>query len=125
MTVHAFADDVTIESFHSHVYFDASSVVQARRLCEEAGVRFGVTVGRMHQRLVGPHPDWSCQLAYPVDKFLDVMSFLALNRGSLVIFTHPETGDELTDHRDRAIWMGAVRPLNLEIFRSEQAPPAD
>jgi DOPA 4,5-dioxygenase len=111
-----FGDDVTIASFHSHIYFDASSRDAARRLCEEAGTKFGVTVGRMHERPVGPHPDWSCQLAYAPELFGQVMPWLALHRGNLVVFTHPETGDELTDHRDRAIWMGAVRPLNLEVF---------
>ena len=119
-----FIDSGTIGSFHSHIYFDAASVDQAERLCQEAGRRFGVLVGRLHQRPVGPHPDWSCQLAYPVELFGKVMPWLALNRGNLVVFTHPETGDELVDHRDRAIWMGAVRPLDLGVFESSPEPVA-
>ena len=47
-------------------------------------------------------------------------TFLALTRGGLTIFTHPTTGatieDELRNHRDHAIWMGAVRPLKLSLF---------
>jgi hypothetical protein len=39
----------------------------------------------------------------------------------LVVFIHPITGNDLVDHRDRAIWMGAVRPLDLSVLpeRSE------
>jgi len=34
----------------------------------------------------------------------------------LVVFLHPETGDDLKDHTDYAIWMGAMRELDLSIF---------
>jgi DOPA 4,5-dioxygenase len=30
---------------------------------------------------------------------------------------HPETGDDLLDHTEHAIWMGAMRPLNLGMFQ--------
>ena len=40
--------------------------------------------------------------------------------GMLNIFIHPNTGetieDELRNHRDHAIWTGAVRPLKLSLF---------
>jgi len=109
----AYLGEDAVTGFHSHVYFDADTVRQARLLCEEAARRFGVTMGRVHERPVGPHPDWSCQLSYAPQAFGPLMSWLSLNRGGLVVFTHPVTGRDLTDHRDRAIWMGAVRPLDL------------
>jgi len=31
----------------------------------------------------------------------------------LTILVHPETGDEVADHRDHAMWMGKVLPLDL------------
>jgi aromatic ring-cleaving dioxygenase len=105
-----------ISSFHAHVYFDATTVAKATRLCKLAVERFPVTMGRVHRRPVGPHPDWSCQLVFAASVFGELVPWLALNREGLVIFIHPETGDDLVDHRDHAIWMGAVRPLNLEIF---------
>ena len=40
-----------------------------------------------------------------------------MNRQSLTVFTHPNTGDDLADHRDHAIWMGEVLDLNLAIFK--------
>ena len=110
-----------IEGFHAHVYFDEGTVAQARALCEEAARRFGVTMGRMHERPVGPHPRWSCQLAFPPALFGEVVPWLALERNGLTIFIHPETGDELGDHRDRAIWMGEMLPLKLELFEAKQS----
>jgi len=114
--------DTDISGFHAHVYFDAATVDQACTLCEQARDRFEIPMGRMHERPVGPHPDWSCQLTVAPDKFLMVIPWLALNRNGLVVFVHPETGDDLVDHRDGAIWMGAVRPLKLEMFMPETAP---
>ncbi|HLR13522.1 MAG TPA: DOPA 4,5-dioxygenase family protein [Burkholderiaceae bacterium] len=105
-----------VQGYHSHVYYDARTLDQARLLCEAAATALGVQMGRMHQRPVGPHPDWSCQLSYPADQLNTVLPWLAVNRHGLTIFTHPLTGDDLRDHRDYAIWMGAVRPLDLSLF---------
>lgn len=104
----------TMPSFHSHVYFDPSTVDQARALCEECSRLFGIKMGRVHERPVGPHPDFSCQLTVEADKVGDVLSWLSRNRNGLVIFSHPNTGDALKDHTDHPIWMGAIRPLVLE-----------
>jgi len=109
-------DPSTIRGYHAHVYFDASSIERARALCQEAGRRFEVAVGRVHEKPVGPHPCWSCQLAFAPGLFERVVPWLALNRGDLVVFVHPETGDDLRDHRDHAIWMGQVVALDLSIF---------
>lgn len=105
-----------IHGYHAHVYFDAQTIDQARALCEAATAKFEIQMGRVHQQLVGPHPDWSCQLAFAHKDFADIVLWLALNRKQLVVFLHPLTGDELADHTAHAIWMGAVRPLNLEVF---------
>ena len=107
-----------IKSFHAHVYFDAATMAQTRQLCEQARAKFGVEMGRVHERPVGPHPDWSCQLAFAPELFGTVVPWLALNRNGLIVFVHPETGDELKDHTEHALWMGKIRPLDLSIFKS-------
>lgn len=109
-------DNSGILGYHSHVYFDIHTIEKARALCETTAYRFDIKMGRMHQRPIGPHPDWSCQLSYGAKQLNDVLPWLAMHRNGLVIFTHPLTGDDLQDHRDFAIWMGAIRPLNLDIF---------
>jgi DOPA 4,5-dioxygenase len=115
----------SITGYHAHIYFDAATLAQAQALCEEAARRFPLTMGRVHQRPVGPHPDWSCQLAFETPVFGELIPWLAMHREGLVVFIHPLTGDDLLDHRDHAIWMGAVRPLKLSIFsrESETASP--
>ena len=45
-----------ITGYHAHVYFDADTVETARALCEAARDRFGVVMGRVHEKPVGPHP---------------------------------------------------------------------
>lgn len=105
-----------IHGYHAHIYFDAQTLAQARALCEAARDQFGVEMGKVHERAVGPHPDWSCQLAFGPEKFAEVVPWLALNRDGLVVFVHPETGEELADHTERAIWMGDIRPLDTSVF---------
>jgi aromatic ring-cleaving dioxygenase len=108
-----------ITSFHVHVYFDAATMAQARTLCKGARDAFGVEMGRMHEKPVGPHPDGSCQLSVPPEKFGAVVPWLALNRDGLNVLVHPETGDKLKDHSEHALWMGEIRPLDMSIFNQE------
>uniref|UniRef100_UPI00140C96C3 DOPA 4,5-dioxygenase family protein n=1 Tax=Cochlodiniinecator piscidefendens TaxID=2715756 RepID=UPI00140C96C3 len=105
-----------IRGYHAHVYFDGATVEKARSLCSTAGELFGVQVGRMHEKNVGPHPTWSCQLGASPEQLADLLPWLSLNRNGLIVFCHPDTGDHLTDHRDRAIWLGTGLELDLTIF---------
>ena len=105
-----------IHGFHAHVYFDASTVDQARALCLAAAAQFPLKMGRVHEKPVGPHPDWSCQLAFRPDVFGALIPWLAMHRAGLVVFVHPISNNDLVDHRDRAMWMGAVRPLDLRVL---------
>lgn len=110
------SDPAQIESWHAHVYFDAASRDAAWALREAiaAALSGRVTLGRFHERPVGPHPMWSYQLAYTPADFSQVVSWLALNHGALDVFVHPNTGDDLRDHRDCALWLGRSHALNLE-----------
>ncbi len=111
-----------IRGFHAHVYFGPDTLEQARALCEAAAQQFpAIKLGRMHEKPVGPHPDWSCQLAFKPALFGELIPWLAMRRAGLVIFIHPISDNDLVDHRDRAIWMGAVRPLNLDVLRDRQS----
>jgi aromatic ring-cleaving dioxygenase len=102
-----------ITGYHAHVYFDADTHEQAAKLCASAGETFGVKVGRMHDRPVGPHPRGSCQLTVPADQFATVIPWLIEHRRGLTVFTHAETGDALKDHTDHVIWLGPSEPLKL------------
>jgi DOPA 4,5-dioxygenase len=102
--------------YHAHVYFDESSVAQARDLCERAATLFGVTMGRVHRKLVGPHPEWSCQLAFDAAQFDALLPWLEQHRGGLSILVHGQTGKSLEDHTANASWLGEPVKLNLSVF---------
>lgn len=105
--------------YHAHVYFDDERTTeQARVLCEEAARLFGVVMGRVHQKLVGPHPHWSCQLAFDAAQFDRLIPWLDAHREGLNVLVHPSTGDSLADHTTHASWLGEPSELNLDRFRS-------
>lgn len=102
-----------ITGYHAHVYFDTASREKARELCEAASRAFHLSVGRMQDRPVGPHPRESCQLAFATEQFAEFIPWLIVNRNGLTIFAHPITGDALKDHTDHVVWLGPSEPLNL------------
>ena len=104
-----------IESWHAHVYFDAATRDAAWAFRDVLATALGgrVAIGRFHERPVGPHPQWSYQIAFQPAEFSEVVGWLALNHGSLDVFLHPNTGDELRDHRDSAVWIGGAHELDL------------
>jgi aromatic ring-cleaving dioxygenase len=106
----------SIESYHAHVYYDEASKPAAVVLRDAIEEHFDIQMGRWHDRPIGPHPEWSYQVAFAPDLFAELIPWLALNRGGLTVFVHPNTGDDLSDHRDHALWMGAMPALNLSIF---------
>lgn len=104
-----------ITDYHAHVYYDAGSKADAERLRTLAEARFPqASFGRWHDRPVGPHPTGSYQIAFAPALFAALVPWLALNRDGLTVFVHPNTGEDLPDHRDRAIWLGPQAPLALD-----------
>jgi aromatic ring-cleaving dioxygenase len=106
-------------NYHAHVYFDAQSTEQARALCERAAALFGVAMGRVHQKLVGPHPHWSCQLTFDARQFDALIPWLEAQRGGLNILVHALTGHSLDDHTTHASWLGEPAVLNLAHFSAD------
>lgn len=104
-------------AYHAHVYFDSRSAAVARNLCTEAATRFGLKVGRFHEKLVGPHTMWSCQIEFGADDFDRFIPWLDEHREGLTIFVHGLTGDDPKDHTDYAYWLGDSVPLDLSVFR--------
>ena len=105
-----------IREFHAHIYFDPPELESAKALAAAARQRFAIRVGHFHLRPVGPHPRGSCQLTVPAELFGELAAWLALNRGSLTVFAHAATGDDLADHSRHVIWIGPSEPLDLSIF---------
>ena len=106
-----------ISGYHAHVYFDTATRDAAERLCGEAGRLFKLTVGRVHDKPVGPHPRGSCQLAFDRDEFAKVIPWLIENRGGLTVFAHAETGDAIKDHTEHVLWLGPSEALDLAALK--------
>ena len=105
------------EHYHAHVYFGPATIAQARALCQQAGELFPVSVGRVHEREVGPHPHWSCQLAFDSEAFDRIIPWLDQHRDGLDVLVHGLTGDDLADHTTHAAWLGQESALKLDMFR--------
>jgi aromatic ring-cleaving dioxygenase len=106
-----------IRSWHAHIYYDpATTRPVAERLRAGVAERFNVMLGRWHDVPVGPHPQAMFQIAFGHEVFADLACFLALHRDGLTVLLHPNTDDEVADHRDHALWMGAVLPLDLSVL---------
>jgi DOPA 4,5-dioxygenase len=106
-----------IKDWHAHVYFDPASRDAAWALRERIERTFDIDMGRFHEKPVGPHPRFSYQVHFRNDQLAPLISWLTLNRGDLTVFVHPNTGEALEDHRDRAVWLGQQVPLNLDALK--------
>lgn len=105
-----------IQGYHAHIYFGPSSVDQARELRGKIEENFEISMGRFHEKEVGPHPRWSYQVAFGPELFARLVPWLAVNRAELLVFIHGISGDDLYDHTALAMWLGESLPLKLEIF---------
>ena len=107
----------TIKAFHAHLYYhDAAGMAIAKLVAQQAAERFSVEVGRFHQKPVGPHPVWSCQLSFAPVIFGEIVPWLMLYRQSLDVFVHPVTGNDYFDHTQGVSWLGHSHPLDTSGF---------
>lgn len=107
------------KAYHAHVYFDGETLAFAKKLCAEAGQKFGLQIGRVHEQLVGPHPRWSCQITFGSRDFDTFIPWLDEHRRGLTVLVHAQTGNDLKDHTDYAYWLGESLELNLDMFKRD------
>ena len=106
------ADAIT--GYHAHVYYEADTKAAAAELRTAIEANFAVRMGRWHDAPIGPHPTGSYQVAFAPALFGEIVPWLALNRAGLTVFIHPETGDDIPDHRDHALWLGRQQEIDLD-----------
>jgi aromatic ring-cleaving dioxygenase len=106
------------DHYHAHVYFEQETLEFSTKLCQEAGDLFTLQIGRVHQKPVGPHPKWSCQITFSSNDFEQFIPWLEDNRGDLSVLVHALTSDNLQDHTEYAYWLGNEVELSLDLFRA-------
>ena len=111
-----------INNYHAHVYYDDDSREEAARLREAIESQFEVTMGRWRDEPVGPHPQAMYQVAFEPKVLPGLVPWLMLNHGDLNVLIHPNTGDDMPDHRDYALWLGKKLDLNLAFLEKLEKP---
>ncbi len=106
------------KAYHAHIYFDEQNVARVTEICDRISQRFGLKVGRIHQKLVGPHPRWSVQILFSYRDFDAFIPWLDAERGNLDVLVHGVTGDDYKDHTDHAYWLGQPVKLDLSQFEA-------
>ena len=111
-------DPAGITGWHVHVYYDpATTRGRAEWLRDRIAEGFPeATLGRWHDRPVGPHAQAMYQVAFPPALFPRLVPFLALNRQGLTVLVHPETGRQRADHLHHAQWLGEALPLDASVL---------
>ena len=111
----------TVTGYHAHVYYwDAAERAAAGRLREALAARFPVRLGRWRDAPVGPHPRPMYQVAFAAAEFGRIVPWLMLNHGTLSVFIHPETGDDVADHSTHALWLGERLDLDLAFLEARR-----
>ena len=99
----------------------STTIRRARLLQARCGTRWAwrsrSSSGAGTTRRSGRIPCGSYQIAFAPELFASLVPWLALNRGDLTVFVHPNTGDALADHSAHVIWLGESRALNLDALR--------
>jgi len=103
-------------SYHAHIYFNEDSKRLAKRLCDASSDRFKLKVGQFHEKLVGPHPCWSCQISFGADDFDRYLTWLDVHRQELTVLIHAVTGDDIKDHTEFVYWLGQGVELDVSVF---------
>jgi DOPA 4,5-dioxygenase len=110
-----------IKDYHVHVYFDQATQETAERVRDGLAEHFDVELGRIHFKAMGPHPQWMYQAKFDPDEFSKLVPWLMLNHEGLNVLIHPQTGDDVADHSDNALWLGKQLDLNIEFLRKMAA----
>ncbi len=108
---------IAINGYHAHIYYDPTTRETAARVREGLGARFDVRLGRWHDKPVGPHPISMYQVAFAFAEFPRVVPWLMVHREGLDVLVHPETGDDVIDHTDHAMWLGTKIDLDIDALR--------
>ena len=106
-----------IASYHAHIYYEPATRRSAAadqdrpdRALRRAVLAAGATCwwGRIRMFMY--------QVAFEPALFDEIVPWLMLNRRGHSVLVHPNTGDDLADHRDYPLWLGERLALDFSVF---------
>ncbi len=107
-----------VRGYHVHIYDrEEDGPAAAKALRDAIAERFEVELGLWRDKPGGPHPAPMFRVDFAVDLCAEIVPWLILNRGGLDLLVHPETGDDVADHGDHALWLGRTLPIDFEAVR--------
>lgn len=98
--------------YHAHVYWQNEAERMISLGLRPALTSLGVSLGRIMDQPIGPHPRPSYQVNYSTDQQAEVEELLA--GSGLDVLLHEDTGDDMRDHTQGARWLGNQLTLDLE-----------
>ncbi|KAF0687054.1 Aste57867_21135 [Aphanomyces stellatus] len=105
--------DVTI--YHAHVYFEAHQEDVAKHVHALVATAWSqLALAPIFRQPFGPHPMGNFQIVVPVSDFSDFARWVSFNRHGLSVLLHPITVNQVADHSDNCLWVGASLP-NLDL----------
>jgi DOPA 4,5-dioxygenase len=114
-------DPAIIRHYHAHIYYMPATRERAAALRERLAAAFPeATLGRWHDRPVGPHPQSMYQVAFRASLLAALLAWLMLNRDGLTVLVHPGTGNDYADHTAHAAWLGGMLTLRLDVLEGER-----
>ncbi|TGZ83477.1 hypothetical protein EX30DRAFT_338099 [Ascodesmis nigricans] len=108
--------------FDVHVYFNSnnpSEKIFAHELWSRIRYEFPeLRIYQIWDRPIGPHVTamFEVNLFTPA-QFGAFVPWLVVNRGPLSALVHPNTGDDVRDHSQRATWLGKEVPVDLGLLK--------
>ena len=104
------------EDFHVHIYFTAETRTSALaiRTYMETTDTFETDLQPVREMPIGPHPTPMFNAHLDKANFGPAMHWLMLNHGPHSVLIHPNTGDDLKDHTEHALWLAGPLDLNLD-----------
>ena len=121
----AFPDPITNSirgGFDVHIYFlqtNPEQVKYAHELWQRIRHEFPeLRIYTVWEKPIGPHPVGMFEVnLFTPEQFGAFVPWMNIWRGPLSVLVHPNTGDDVRDHSQRAIWMGERFPLALGLLR--------
>ena len=115
--------NLRIDGYHAHIYYDPpSSRRTAEKLAAAVSRKFAVQIGGFFDGPVGPHPVANLQIIFAPAEFARVVPWLMLNRNGLDVLVHPLTDDALRDHDSDGLWLGTQLKLRPHMHSRDYAP---